>query len=150
MDIGINVLTEKQQAVWDLKQQGLTKRQIAERLGISVGMVTTHLNNADRRFQQYEKFKALEAKNNEIVDMEFTRGELELIVQAFTEYQHVLMKKVHFNVNTDWRGRLPYGAELSQQVSAKIQKKLYGKVLYDDLLSAPQKHHNSEDNDGQE
>lgn len=150
MDNYKDVLTEKQQAVWELKLQGLAKKQIAEKLGISVSMVNTHLNNADRRFQQYENYKAHEAKNNEIIDIEFTRGELEMIVQAFCEYQHAMMKKARFNVMTDWRGRLSYAAELSQQVSARIQKKLYGKVLYGDLLSAPEKHLNSEKNDTQE
>lgn len=56
MDNYKEVLTEKQQAVWELKLQGLGKKQIAEKLGISVYMVTTHFNNIDRRFKEYDRY----------------------------------------------------------------------------------------------
>ena len=135
MDNYKDVLTEKQQAVWELKLQGLAKKQIAEKLGISVSMVNTHLNNADRRFQQYENYKALEEKNNEVVDIQLTRGELETIVHALIEYERSMVKKAHYNIKTDWRGRLPFGAEQAQTVSARIQEKLYGQVLYKGLLT---------------
>ncbi len=134
MDNYKDVLTEKQQAVWELKLQGLGKKLIAEKLGITVYMVTTHLNNIDRRFKEYEHYKALEEKNNEIVDIHLTRGELETIVHALIEYEHSMMKKAHYNIKMDWRGRLPFGAEQAQTVSARIQEKLYGEVLYKGML----------------
>lgn len=139
MDNYKEVLTEKQQAVWELKLQGLGKKQIAEKLGISVYMVTTHFNNIDRRFKEYDRYKALEEKNNEVVDIQLTRGELETIVHALIEYERSMVKKAHYNIKTDWRGRLPFGAEQAQTVSARIQEKLYGQVLYKGMLteSAP-------------
>ena len=134
MENNERVLTEKQQAVWDLKQQGMPKTKIAETLGISLNMVTTHLKNTERRFREYERYLANEEKNNQVVDIDLTLGELELIVHAINEYQHILMKKAHFNVNTDWRGRLPYDADKTQKISAKIQNKIYGRVLYESVL----------------
>ena len=86
MENNTKVLTEKQQAVWDLRQKGLTKKKIAETLGLSVNMVTTHLANAERRFREYERYLAQEEKNNQIIDIDLTRGELEMIVYAICEY----------------------------------------------------------------
>ena len=84
MENKIKVLTEKQQAVWDLREQGLTKTKIAEKLGLSVNMVTTHLKNAERRFREYDHYLELEEKNNRVVDIELTRGELEMIACPFS------------------------------------------------------------------
>lgn len=134
MENKIKVLTEKQQAVWDLREQGLTKTKIAEKLGLSVNMVTTHLKNAERRFREYDHYLELEEKNNRVVDIELTRGELEMIVYAINDYQHAQMKRAHYNVKTDWRGRLPFGADLSQKTSEKIQKKIYGRVIFHSIF----------------
>ena len=130
MENNTKALTEKQQAVWDLRQQGLTKKKIAETLGLSVNMVTTHLANAERRFREYEPYLAQEEKNNQIVDIDLTRGELEMIVYAICEYQQALIRQAHYNVKTEWRGRLPFGASLSQTLSEKIQMKYMGESFY--------------------
>lgn len=134
MENNTKVLTEKQQAVRDLRQQGLTKKKIAEMLGITVNMVTTHLRNAERRFGEYERYLALEEKNNQIVDIDLTRGELEMIVYAISEYQLALIRRAHYNIKTDWRGRLPFGASLPQTLSEKIQMKIYGRVVLRSIL----------------
>lgn len=39
-------LTKREREVYDLAEQGLTRRQITERLGVSANVVSTHLSNA--------------------------------------------------------------------------------------------------------
>ena len=41
--------TDRQAQVWELYQQGLTKEQIAERLGISPGSVHNHLSRPHQK-----------------------------------------------------------------------------------------------------
>ena len=114
--------------------EGINKEKSAETLGLSVNMVTTHLANAERRFREYERYLAQEEKNNQIIDIDLTRGELEMIVYAICEYQQALIRQAHYNVKTDWRGRLPFGASLSQTLSEKIHMKIYGRVVFRSIL----------------
>lgn len=136
MNIAKGILTEKQQAVWDLKKQGMTRKKIAETLSITPNMVTTHLKNIDRRFKEHERYMAMKEKDSKIVDIQFTRGELKTIVEAIQEYEHAILKRAHFNVKTDWEGRLPYGADRAQRISERIQKEIYGSVLFGSLFAS--------------
>lgn len=114
---------------------GVYEEKIAETMGLSISSVTNHLNNAERRFREYARYHAVEEQNNEPMQITLTRGEVKLIVSALSEYGMKMLHDAHFNVKTDWRGRLPYEAQRLVLLSERLQKLVYGTVLYQSMLS---------------
>lgn len=59
----LNVLSKRQREVWVLHEQGLKRKEIAQRLCITYGAVREHIIHAERRFREYERYCAVEEKN---------------------------------------------------------------------------------------
>lgn len=47
-----DILTEKERTIIDLRRNGVTQREIADRIGMSQQMVCTHLRRAKRRLEK--------------------------------------------------------------------------------------------------
>jgi len=135
MEYDLSILTEKQREAWKLRAMGFNYKQIAEKMGISVSAARNHIHNAERRFREWEAYNAIEQKNNETLHIIFTRGEIEVLLRAVHEYEHRLMREAHYNVKTDWKGRLPYECRILPPLSEKMQTALYGQVLQESLFT---------------
>lgn len=136
MEYDLSILTEKQRQAWELRQKGLSYRKIGEKMGISTNAATTHVHNAERRFRQWEKYNAIEQQNNEIVPVELTRGEVKLLVLALHTEQQRMQKDAHYNIHTDWKGRLPYESRIISGLSEKLQLAVYQQVILPPLLTS--------------
>lgn len=135
MEYDLSILTEKQREAWKLHVMGLNYKQIAEKMGISVSAATNHIHRAERRFREWEAYNATEQKKNETVHIIFTRGEIEILLRAVSEYEHCLRKQAHYNIKTDWKGRLPYECRILPPLSAKMQMALYGDIRQESLFT---------------
>lgn len=131
------ILTRCQRDVWELYDQGLTRKKIAEKLGITYGAVRQHLRLAERRFDEYDRLCALEEKNQQPVSFPLTRGEVKLIIDALWAYEQQFEKGVHKPVNVDWAGRLPVETKLIADLYERAQVAIYGRpfrrIFFDDF-----------------
>lgn len=138
MEYNLEILTEKQKVAWTLREQGMTIKTIAAEMGISTTGVTSHIHHAERRFREYERHLAHQEANKKVADITLTRGDCSLLVNALLAYEAKLIHDAHYNVKTDWRGRLPYEAQLIQPLSEKLQLCVYGHVIFHSILEDEQ------------
>lgn len=136
MEYDLSILTDKQRQAWELRQKGLSYRKIGEEMGISTNAATAHVHNAERRFREWERYNAIEEKNNEVVPVELTRGEIKLLVQALHSHEHRMLQDANYNIRTDWKGRLPYESRIISGLSEKLQLAVYQQVILPPLLAS--------------
>ena len=122
----LSCLTEKQREAYLLREEGLTYQAIGDKMGISTNAARTHVLHAERRFREYTLYHKIEEKNQELADIDLTRGELKVIMEALVCLERDIMKTVKFNVQTDWRGRLPYEAKVVVDAYRKASIAVYG------------------------
>ena len=122
----LSCLTEKQREAYLLREEGLTYQAIGDKMGISTNAARTHVLHAECRFREYTLYHKIEEKNQELADIDLTRGELKVIMEALVCLERDIMKTVKFNVQTDWRGRLPYEAKVVVDTYRKASIAVYG------------------------
>ena len=115
----LSCLTEKQREAYLLREKGLTYQAIGDTMGISCNAARNHVMHAERRFREYTLYHKIEERNLEKADIELTRGEVKVILEALNRLEREIMSDVKFNVNTDWRGRLPYEARIVVDIYRK-------------------------------
>lgn len=133
MDKDLSILTDNQRKAWLLRTQGMSYKRIADDMGISAYMARMQVQNAQRRFYQYQNFCREKVQNEEIITIELSKGELRVIVDGLRSVQDALVKKAHMNVKTDWRGRLPYQCQIISTALKKTQIAAFGKIIYLDI-----------------
>lgn len=126
---GLEALTPKQRTAFMLRENGLTMKEIAAKMGLSYSMVREHLARADRRLREYEQYIAYEERNREPVDLPLTRGEVKLLMDALHALEREYEKEVIKNVKTDWRAKLPLESKIIADLNDRMQALIYGKVL---------------------
>lgn len=141
MEDKIEILTEKQRVAWELRNKGLTFKKIAEEMGVTVSAATEHVHKAERRFREYERYQAAKERNNEVIQIELTRGECKLLIDAISEYERVLMKSKHVANAIDLFGSLPYEAQLLPDLYERLQMIAYGRVFSQGFISKDELHH---------
>lgn len=129
------ILTERQRQAWTMRQQGLTYRKIAEAMDITSSAASQLVHNAERRFREYEKDQRIEARNQEIIQIELTRGEVELLLHLLEACSSKGSYLVREESASDWRKRLGYESFLIPGLCEKLQTKLYGKLI---VLEVPE------------
>lgn len=125
----MSVLSKRQREVWMLLEQGLKRKEIAQRLGITYGAVRAHIIHAERRFREYEQYCLEAEKNKESVFLPLTRGEVKVILAALTAYEKELERGVSYRVDSDLVGQLPFEAKIVADLFDKAQEVIYGKLL---------------------
>ena len=75
----LSCLTEQQREAYLLREEGLTYQAIGDKMGISTNAARTHVLHAERRFREYTLYHKIEEKNQELADIDLTRGELKVI-----------------------------------------------------------------------
>lgn len=135
MEQDLSILTERQKTAWELREQGLTYAAIAKEMGITSSAVRTHIVNAERRFREYEYFNDAKEKNAELLNLDLTRGEVKLLVDALLKFEKELLAEAHLNVKTDWKGRIPYRGQVAVNLLYKLQEAAYGQILYKSVLT---------------
>ncbi len=125
----LNILTKRQQDVWELHEQGQSRKQIAAKLGITYNAVVQHIHHAERRFHEYDLLCAAEEKDRQPADLSLTRGEVKIIISALWEYAQSFGESAHKAVNVDWVGRLPVETKLIADLHRKAQIAIYGQQL---------------------
>ena len=58
-------LSERQREAWLLSAQGLTRKEIAEKLGITYNAVEERIHHAERKFREYDRSCAAKKRNQE-------------------------------------------------------------------------------------
>lgn len=125
----LDALSKRQREVWELLEQGQSRKQIAEKLGISYNAVTEHIRHAERRFREYEQYCAAVERSKEPAFLPLTRGEVSIIIQALEVYGKELEAGIVHRVDSDWSGKLPYKAKAAAAIYDKAQAALYGKPV---------------------
>ena len=122
----LSCLTEKQREAYLLREEGLTYQAIGDKMGISMNAARTHVLHAERRFREYTLYHKIEERNLEPAQINLTRGELKVILEALVSHEREIMRTTKFNVQTDWRGRLPYEARVVVDIYRKASIAIYG------------------------
>lgn len=125
----LSVLSERQREVWLLHEQGLKRKEIAQKLGITYNAVREHIIHAERRFREYERYCLVEERNQQSVFLPLTRGEVKIILAALQLYEKELERGIMYRSGSDWIGRLPFEAKIVADLFDKAQKVIYGKTL---------------------
>lgn len=126
----LSILTEKQKRAYSLRQKGMTYQKIGEAMGISTPAATAHVKGAERRFREYKSYHDEQKSNDRPAPISLTYGELKLVVEGLGLLQKDMLRKVGgWNVHSDWKGRLPYEAQVLSDVYRRAQTALYGKVM---------------------
>ena len=132
----VSCLTKRQREVFELREQGLTYKAIADQLGINVSGARQHYINAERRFREYTRYHKIAEQNLEIAPIELTRGEVKVIAEALRVLERDMMKTAVFNVNSAWQDRLPYEAKIVVDIYKKAHTVIYGEPPSKTLLFA--------------
>lgn len=122
----LSCLTEKQREAYLLREEGLTYQAIGDKMGISVNAARNHVHHAERRFREYTLYHKIEERNLEPAQIELTRGEVKVILEALVSLEREIMRTTKFNVQTDWRGRLPYEAKVVVDIYRKASIAIFG------------------------
>ena len=122
----LSCLTEKQREAYLLREEGLTYQAIGDKMGLTANAARNHVFHAERRFREYTLYHKIEEKNQELASIDLTRGEVKVIMEALVSLERDIMKSVKFNVQTDWRGRLPYEARIVVDIYRKASIAIYG------------------------
>lgn len=122
----LSCLTEKQREAYLLREEGLTYQAIGDKMGISMNAARNHVLHAERRFREYTLYHKIEERNLEPAQINLTRGELKVILEALVSHEREIMRTTKFNVQTDWRGRLPYEARVVVDIYRKASIAIYG------------------------
>ena len=134
MEKDVSILTEKQRIAWTRHENGEPYSKIARDMGLSAQAVANHVHNAERRFREYERYKAHEEWNNAQINLVLTNAECEILVQGLLAYEDKMMKTAHFTGSGDWRSRLPYEAQRIPPLLDKLQQAVYGESRYRSTL----------------
>ena len=125
----LDALTPKQRTAVQLKEKGLTIKQVAAAMGVTYNAAREHLRHAERRFREYEEYMAVEKRNLEPADLQLTRGEVKLIMEALRSLEREYEKSVVKNVKSDWRGKLPYESNVIADLYDRMQVVIYGRSI---------------------
>lgn len=124
----LHYLTERQRAAWLLHEEGLSRKQIAERLGITYNAVVDLLKLSVKHFHEYEAYCAIEKRNLEPVNFPLTRGDVKVIMEALTIYAIQLNEQANSHVNSDTYGKLPITKTIVADLHQRAQILIQGKV----------------------
>lgn len=125
----LNALSQRQREVWLLYEQGLKKKEIADKLGISYQVVNQHIHNAERRIKEYMEYCSRQERNNEPVFLPLTRGEVKVIYKALEAYEYELEDNIPRKGGNDWAGKLPYESKIVADLYDRVQIAIFGKIL---------------------
>lgn len=125
----LDALTPKQRTAVQLKEKGLTIKQVAAAMGVTYNAAREHLRHAERRFREYEEYMAVEKRNLEPADLQLTRGEVKLIMEALRSLEREYEKSVVKNVKSDCRGKLPYESNVIADLYDRMQEVIYGRSI---------------------
>lgn len=120
------ILSEKQKRVWTLHEQGMSMAAISRELGVSYSAVREVMRRIDRKFREYDNYKAIEEKDKTTIFFPLTRGEGKIIMEALRWYCFDLERRNY--TRNDWRGGLPYKCDLIADLYERAQMAVYGKV----------------------
>ena len=134
MEHNLNILTEKQREAWELREKGMTYKEMAAQMGISMSAARAHVIKAERRFREYERFIKMKENDNETEVLTLTHGEIKLLVDALMKYEQELLHEARHDIRTDWQGRILYDELLVITLSEKLQHMVYGEVRFKSIL----------------
>ncbi len=125
----METLTPKQREAVELREQGMTLKQVAEQMGVSYNAAREHLHRAERRFREYDQYMAAEQRNQEPVELTLSRGEVKLVLDALRVLENKYEKEVVRSIKTDWRAKLPYESKVIADLYDRLQIIVYGKPM---------------------
>lgn len=134
MEQNLSILTEKQKTAYLLRQEGLTYKAVAEKMGISSSAASQHIKTAERRFREYEHLQAREKWKKEEVSIEITRIELEAVIWCLKWIEDRLTQRGGPHKNPDWREQLPFAIEPVNELFYKVQEAIYGHIIWESPL----------------
>lgn len=121
----LSILTDQQRKAYLLRQEGLTFQKVADAMGLkSLERARQLVNNAERRFREYDAYHAYKARNNEPVDFPLTRGELKIISEALTHMEIREMGKRHAS-QTSWRDHAAYEFQILEALRDRLESVIY-------------------------
>lgn len=123
--VDLSFLTDRQKQVYLLRSAGVKFKDIATTLGISQEAARQHAHHAERRFREKERYDAMAKRNNEVIDLPITRGELKMAIQGLREVEKEMMK--HKRPKDDWWGSFPYEHHIITTFIEKAENYLYPK-----------------------
>lgn len=129
MEQDFSFLTERQRMAYLLRQQGWTYKKIAIEMGITSNVARQNVLAAERRIREFEEYHAIQQRRDLPIEFSLTRRELEEIIYALSLLeQKLLSKSGGSNVRRDWKGYLPYRAQVVDALYLRAQKTLYGRI----------------------
>ena len=129
----LSVLTVKQRQAYELRQSGLTFREIGERMGITADAARQNFKGAERRLMDYAKYQRVQEQNYKPVDFPLTRGELKIIIEGLRKEASSMISRRQLGSQADWRNNLPYSARVLRDLLARAEIEIYG-VAYPSIL----------------
>lgn len=121
----LSILTEKQRIAYLLRIQGLSYKQIAVKLNVTVSTATQNVHLAERRLREFKRDERIHIQNQMPVTFPLTRNELLLIEAGLDLMKENLCKGVTRRSDTDWQGKLPYKYQFVEALHKRAQMILY-------------------------
>lgn len=116
----LQILTEQQREVYLLRQDGMTCKEIAEKINAPASRVTSCLKHAKRKIAEYESYHATGTSNDAPLDFPMTAGELRLVLEGLDLLKRDMESDVHRRLGTDWQGCLPYSYQIADDLTVRL------------------------------
>lgn len=134
MEENLSILTEKQKTAYLLRQEGMTYKAIAEKMGVTSDTASQHVKTAERRFREYERLQAQERWGKEEVSITITRIELEAVMWSLKWIEDKMIRHGGTHKNPAWREQLPFAVEPVNELFYKTQQAMYGRIIRESPL----------------
>ncbi|MCD8357417.1 MAG: hypothetical protein LUE11_12725 [Clostridia bacterium] len=125
----LSILTKQQRTAYTLRTQGLTFQKIADTMGISASMARQHVRNAERRFREYDRFRATQMKNATPVAFPLTRGDLKIILEGLYHTKHNLERTKPMSADSDWLGSFLYKSQSVEDLVRRVETVIFRRPL---------------------
>ena len=93
MDFSDIILDEKQREIFVLKQQGLTYKKIAEKVGLSASTVSLYYKRAERIVTLTEWYQHKNAEFDEPSGVTLTKGDVRVMLDALLLLERTLLRR---------------------------------------------------------
>lgn len=125
LDKKLSILTERQREAYLLYQKSKNYSQVGREMGISPSAVQQHVHHAERRFREYESYNAIQLKNNVMVQISLSRGDLKLALEGLELLEREQAKGVYKVVSSDCTEKVPYKYQRAVDLEKWIRSILY-------------------------
>lgn len=122
--LDLSILTEKQRTAYLIRKQGLTYKQIAEKMGGTANTAAQHVRNAERKLRESQRYQRIRQQNRMPMTFPLSREDL-LLIEAGLDLLEDMRKGIVSCADSGWESRLPYQPQLAEALHKRVKAALY-------------------------